>query len=124
MGLLNGGAKAVFGELMGPLYLAARVTDRTLSYGADGTIEAGAEPRTCKAKVDSATERMREAPGYTETDRAIFILAASITGELTTDADVEILEGDYAGSKFHISSVDRPPGCSYFLCRGARIGEA
>lgn len=124
MGLLTGGAKGVFGELMGPLYLAARLTDRTLAYGNDGTIQAGAEPRDCKAKVDSATTRMRESPGYAETDRAIYILATSVSGDVDTDAEIEILEGDYAGEKFGIASVDRPPGCSYFLCRGTRVGEA
>ena len=123
MGLLDGGAKAIFGELMGPLYLAARVTDRTLTYDDEGTITADSEPRDCKAKVDSATTRMREAPGYTETDRAISILATSLAGELTTDAEREILEGDYAGAKFGIASVDRPPACSYFLCRGTRVGQ-
>lgn len=118
MKLLAGGTKALFGELLGPLYLAARVTNRELSYAGDGSIQAGDGKRACKARVDNATHRMREADGYVETDRAISILAASLTGELTADYDVEILEGDYAGSTFSIASIDRPPGASYFLCRG------
>jgi hypothetical protein len=29
-----------------------------------------------------------------------------------------VLEGDYAGSSFGVASIDRPPGASYYLCRG------
>lgn len=120
VGFLNGGTKTLFGELLGPLYMAATVTDQTLTYGGDGTLQRGPGPRSCKARVDSATERMRDAEGYTDTDRAISILAASLDGPLTTDAEIEILEGDYAGVTFGIGSVDRPPGASYFLCRGTQ----
>lgn len=119
VGLLRGGAKAIFGELLAPLYLQARLTDRNATY-VGGRLQMGGGPRTCRAKVDSATERMRDQEGYTDTDRAIYILAASIFGDVTTDAEIEILEGDYAGSKFAIGSTDRPPGCSYWLCRGVR----
>jgi hypothetical protein len=122
VGLLKGGTKTLFGELLGPLYMAARVTDRNLTYGADGSIQRGAGPRDCRARVDSATQRMREAAGYTQTDRAIYILASTLAGELTTDAELEIFEGDYAGATFGIASIDRPPGASYFLCRGTKRG--
>lgn len=124
MGLLNGGLKRGFGELFEGHYLDARVVDRELTYGNDGTLQAGADPKRCKARVDSATQRMREAEGFTETDRAIFILASSITVPIDTDTEVEILEGDYAGSIFGIASIDRPPGASYWLCRGTRRGAS
>lgn len=119
VGLLRGGAKGLFGELLTPLYLSARLTDRSATY-VGGRLQMGHAPRTCRAKVDSATERMRDQDGYTDTDRAIYILAASIFGDVTSDAEIEILEGDYAGAKFGIGSIDRPPGCSYWLCRGVR----
>lgn len=122
VGLLKGGAKALFGELLSPLYLRATLTDRTASYGGDGTLQMAPAERDCLVRVDSATQRMREAEGYALTDRAIYILATSLAGELTTDAEIEIFEGDYAGSTFGIGSIDRPPGASYFLCRGVKRG--
>lgn len=122
MGLLDGGAKRLFGELLAPLYMPASLADRTASYGGDGTLQMGSAPRDCRAKVDSATERMRQADGFTESDRAIFILAASLAGEVTTDCEITILQGDYAGKTFGIASHDRPPGCSYWLCRGTARG--
>lgn len=116
------GSKALFGELFAGHYYDAKVTDQTITYATDGTMQRGPAPRDCKARVDSATQRMRESPGFAETDRAIFILAATLAGPLNIDAELEILEGDYAGSKFGIATIDRPPGASYFLCRGAKRG--
>lgn len=121
VGLLKGGAKALFGELLTPLYLDASLKLRSTSYGADGSVRAGGGAVACKAKVDSATTRMRDAEGYTETDRAIYILASSVD-IVTTDYQITISEGPYAGETFHIATVDRPPGGSYWLCRGTRRG--
>ena len=119
MKLLAGGTKALFGELMGPLYLDAELSAGDVSYANDGTLQAGGTPLSCKARVDTASERMRQADGFTETDRAISILAATVpAGEVTTDHKIKVLEGDYAGVVFNIASVDRPPGASYFYCRG------
>lgn len=122
MKLLAGGAKALFGGLLSPMYLAAQVTERAATYGADGTLQMGSAPRACLARVDSATERMRGEAGFTITDRAISVLATSIEGDLTTDHEIEIFEGPYAGATFGIANVDRPPGGSYYFCRGARRG--
>lgn len=118
MKLLAGGTKALFGELMGPLYLNATLSGGSNEYGADGTLRTGGGSQGCKARVDNASERMRAAEGFTETDRAISILAATVAGEVTTDQRIAIDEGDYAGVVFNIASVDRPPGASYFYCRG------
>ncbi len=122
MKLLAGGAKALFGELLSPMYLAAQVTGREATYGADGTLQMGSDSRACLARVDSATERMRGEEGFTITDRAISVLATSIVGDLTTDHEIEIFEGPYTGAVFGVASVDRPPGGSYYFCRGARRG--
>lgn len=122
MGLLNGGAAALFGEIMGGYYLPATLTPRTPTYALDGSITTGGGEATCLARVDSATERMRQADGFTQTDRAIFVLATSIDGEITSDHQIKILEGPYAGSTFNIATADRPPAGSYWLCRGTRRG--
>lgn len=122
VGLLKGGTKALFGELLGPLYCAATLTDKTAAYAGDGTLTRGTGDRSCLARVESASKAMRETPGYVATNRAIVILASSVEGDVTTDSQIEILEGDYTGAKFGIESVDRPPGASYFLCRGSKRG--
>lgn len=122
VGLLRGGAKALFGELLTPLYLEAQLTARGSAYDGHGTMQITETVRPCRARVDSATERMRSADGFTETDRAISVLASSLDGTIDTDAELEVLEGDYAGKRFGIASVDRPPGGSYFLCRGTARG--
>lgn len=120
MGLLDGGASALFGELMGTYYLAATLYSDTPTYADDGSMTTGETSTTCLARVDSATERMRQADGFTQTDRAILVLASSIADDITTDHRIEILEGPYAGSVFSIASADRPPAGSYWLCRGSR----
>lgn len=122
MGFLNGGASALFGELMGGYYLPAILTTSERGYAGDGSMTTETTSTACQARVDSATERMRQADGFTQTDRAIFVLASGLDVEVTTDHEVEITEGPYAGSTFRIASVDRPPAGSYWLCRGVRRG--
>lgn len=121
-GLLRGGTKALFGDLLGGLYLSARLVTRAPTYNGHGDLELTEATHECRARVDNATERMRQAEGFTETDRAIYVLAAGLAVDVTTDAEVEILEGDYAGKAFGVASVDRPPGGSYFACRGTARG--
>lgn len=122
MGLLNGGAAALFGELMGSYYLAARILSREPTYALDGSLTTSETAATCLARVDSATERMRQADGFTQTDRAIFVLATSVDGDITADHQIELLDGPYAGVVFNVATVDRPPAGSYWLCRGSRRG--
>lgn len=117
--MLSGGAAALFGELLTPLYLPARLSRQSETYTRGGALRRGAEPEDCLAQVDRATERMVNTEGYTATDRAIYILATSLEGGMDTDCTIEILEGPYAGKVFAIASpVDRDPACAYWLCRG------
>lgn len=122
MDLLSGGVKALFGELFAPLYLPAVIIDNAESYTTGGALRRSRDERACRAQVDRCTERMVAAEGYTDTDRAIFVLAATLEGELQTGSEITVLEGDYAGVPFRTASpIDRDPGAAYWLARGVRV---
>jgi len=119
LGFLNGGASALFGSLLGGTYLPATVAGVASETMVAGKLQrTAAEPRTCRVQVDSATERMRSAEGFTEMDRAIYVLSASLEGDLDTGAEITVLDGAYAGVAFRVASVDRDPVAAYWLCRG------
>lgn len=126
MGLLSGGAAALFGELLAPLYLPATLSDTTDSYDTKGTLRRGANaPRDCLVQVDRCTERMTQAEGYTDTDRAMYILATSLEGDAVTGQEIEVHEGEYAGTKWRLAApIDRDPATAYWLARGARVKGA
>jgi hypothetical protein len=123
MGLLDGGAAALFGELMTPLYLPATLTDTTgTTYTEKGRVVRNSTPRDCLAQVDSCTEAMREAEGYTDTDRGVFILAASLEGEALTGQEITVHKGPYAGTPWRLASpIDRDPAGAYWRARAARV---
>jgi hypothetical protein len=123
VGLLDGGAAALFGEILNPTFLPATISGgtTTATYDAGGRMQrARSDARTCQVQVDSATERMRQADGFTETDRAIYVLADSLEGDVDTDAEITVTAGPYAGATFRVATVDRDPAGAYWLCRGAR----
>lgn len=121
MKLLGGGAAALFGELLGPLYLAGRVWSNATTYATDGSITRAAPAADCLVQVDAATERMVQAEGYTTDDRALYVLRSSFAGPLNTDCEIAVDEGPYAGSRWKVAApVDSDPGAAYWLCRGVR----
>lgn len=121
MGLLDGGAARFFGEILSPLYLRADLRRVTVSKGARGAVVRTATVLACRASVDRATERMVATEGYTDTDRAIYILATSLAGNVATDDEITLLEGPYSGTAFKLASpIDRDPAGAYWLARGMR----
>lgn len=122
-GLLRGGAKRVFGSLLSAQYLEGERTRPGITYGTGGLITTNPGKLACRVKVDTATQRMREAEGAADTDRAIYVLADGLEPDDVAVGDhIKVLEGEYAGDSYAVASVDRPPGGSYFLCRGQRNG--
>lgn len=119
MGLLDGGAAALFGEVMAPLYLAARVRVMATTYTATGDLQRVGTDLACLAQVDRATEAMRALPDAAATDRALYVLAASFAGTLVEGAEIEMLAGAYAGTTWRVADpIDRDPAAAYWLCRG------
>lgn len=121
MTLLGGGAAALFGELLNPLFLPAIITAHGTGYAPGGDIQRTPAAGNCRVQVDRCTETMKGADGYTATDQALYILAESLDGEVDTDMDVRVLEGPYAGSTYRTASpIDRDPGAAYWLARGVK----
>lgn len=120
---MSGGAAALFGEVLGPLYLPAVAYSGALSYDDEGEISRASTARDCLAQVDSVTESMRSAEGYTATDRAVYVLASSLSGPLDSDAQVEVLTGPYAGVRWRLRDpIERDPAGAYWLARGSLAG--
>jgi hypothetical protein len=90
-------------------------------YDDGGSIVTPGTPviRSCSAQVDAATEAMRLADGFTEADRRILVLSATLDGEITTDERIQILDGPFAGT-WGIESVTRDPAAIYWELRGRR----
>ena len=123
MSLLGGGAAALFGELLGPQFLAGRVWQGAESYDPDGTLNRGNDAYDCLVQVDSVTERMAAAEGYTTTDRALYVLRASYDGPFDTDCEVTVDAGPYAGTRWRVASpIEGDAGGAYWLCRGVLGG--
>lgn len=125
MGLLSGGARALFGELFSPLYLSASVYSVGDTYDGQGTLRRRRQERTCRAQVDRCTERMVQAEGYTDTDRGVLILAATLEGEVETGHEFIVHEGEYAGTLWRLASpIDRDPATAYWSARAVRVKAA
>lgn len=117
--LLAGGAAALFGEILSPMYLAGRVVTVTTAYAPDGTMTREEATAGCLVQVDAATEEMVNTEGYTADDRAIYVLRSSFAGPLDSDAQIAVDEGPYAGTRWRVATpINGDPAAAYWLCRG------
>lgn len=109
-----------FSEVFGGPYWSARIiTNTAAEYDDGGSIitPGGVEYRDCKAQVDAATYSMRQEEGFVEKDRRIIVLAATLTGGISTEDRIEILDGPFVGV-WSIESVGRDTGAAGFELRG------
>ncbi len=126
MTLLGGDAAELFGELLGDEYLDATLHSGTVTVADNGDRSRAETTRGCKVQVDRATERMRDADGFTESDRAVIVLTRppapyEPVAELTSDDAVTVNEGPYAGVKFNLASpIEGDPALAGWTCRGVR----
>lgn len=97
----------------------------TAIYDEGGSIGTPGTPteRECSVQVDAATEAMRLAEGYRDKDMRLLVLAATLDGDLNTDATIDVLAGPHQG-EWQIASVDRDPVGIYFECSGRRLNVA
>jgi len=122
MKMLAGGAAALFGELLGPAYLAGRVWAGATTYATDGSMTRAETVADCRVQVDAATERMVAAEGYTTSDRALYVLRSSFAGPLDSDCEVGVDEGPYSVTRWRVASpIESDPGAAYWLCRGVLL---
>lgn len=126
MGLLDGGAAALFAEILSPIYLPATLSDTgATTYTEKGGIVRGSAPRECLAQVDSCTQAMIAAEGYVDTDRGVFILTASLEGQAIAGNEFVMSQGPYAGTRWRLSSpIDQDPAGAYWRARAARVKAA
>lgn len=120
MGLLNGGGAAILGGIFSGIYLPAKVYAETSVYDDYGELTTIETVRDCKAQVDVMTEAMRAQEGAADGDRRILILSTSLSGNLDSDSEVEVLEGPYAGSRYLVSNITRDPCGAYHEARGRK----
>lgn len=97
----------------------------TATHDTGGSIQTPGTPieKTCSVQVDAATETMRSEEGYRDKDMRLLVLAATLDGDLDSDATIEVLGGPHEGA-WMVASVDRDPAGVYFECRGRRLGLA
>lgn len=111
--MLDGQLVAIFGRIFGSIYLPATLHKRTMAYDGDGNPTATVTDYSCRAQVDSATQAMRQAAGYVDSDVAIYVLAHHLAVPVTTDDEITV-----KGVRRAIASVEQDPAGTYWLCRG------
>lgn len=114
-------AQAFALEESGPFWLGRIVSQTDMVFDDGGSLvvpPTGPWQRDCVVQVDRADEAMRGQEGYAETDRK-FILPADFAGTVTTDHQVEIRNGPYAGL-WGIESVSRDSMASGWVLRGRK----
>lgn len=115
MGLLDGGIANVFAKAFASIYLPAVLHVRTVIDDGEGSLTASETEYACRAQVDEATEAMRASAGYTDTDRRIMVLAATLPAKPTTDDAITV-----GGQRYNIGSVSADPANSHWVLRGTR----
>ena len=110
MGLLDGGAAAIFSSLMGAYFLPATLHSAGAIVYTDGVITSnGVTDIDCKAQVDNASYRMQQSANYIDGDVRMLVLADSVT----TDDELTV-----SGTRYKIYAVSRDPAGSHWDCAG------
>lgn len=93
----------------------------TATHDSGGSIATPGTPveKSCQAQVDVATEAMRASEGFVDGDVRILVLAATLDGDLDTDATITVADGPHEGS-WRVASVSRDPAGVYWEARGRR----
>ena len=121
MGLLDGGGAALFRAVLSPIYLTADLyrPDGATDDGAGGGDGNGfAAAESVKAQLDVATDAMRQAEGYVDTDVRILVLASGVT-KPNTDCEITI-----GATRYGIRRVGTDPAQSYWDLHGRLAGSA
>lgn len=110
------------GEHGAPFVDATAVWGGTPTKDAGGSITVAGAPvsKTCKAQFDAATQAMRDAEGFLETDVRVLVLSATLDAVLNTQAKILVATGDHAGT-WSLLSCTRDPAGIGFECRGRKV---
>lgn len=111
-----------FSSIFGGPYWPARVIEQGAPVYDDGgsiVTPGGVAYRPCEAQIDTATQRMREAEGYVDTDIAFIVLADTLEGTLDTQARIQITDGPHAGV-WSVELIERDTAAAGWVGRGRR----
>lgn len=101
------GVSAVCG---GPFFTGTVTTQADVEYDAGGDVipgTGGAVHRSCDVQIDAADYAMRQSEGYVDGQMRCIILAATLEGEIDTDATVSVDAGPYANTLWQVSGIGR-----------------
>lgn len=89
---------------------------------AGGSIVSPAAPISipCRVQFDVATQAMRAAEGFLETDVRIIVLSAGLSRTLDSEAEIVVSSGQYGGTWAVLSCTRDPVGIG-FECRARRV---
>jgi hypothetical protein len=104
----------VFAAAFSPIYEDAVLHRRVLS-DTNGSISAAETDHPCKAQLDSATEAMRRAEGFAETDQRIIVLRGTLDIDPGTDDEISL-----AGRRWKIAGLAADPARTHWELRGRR----
>lgn len=109
---------AAFG---GPFWPAQIITNTPAEYDDGGsiTVPGGVVYRDCTAQVDAATQAMRQTAGFVEDDRRIIVLADTLSGGVSTQDRIQLLDGPFAGL-WMIENVARDTAAIGYELRGRK----
>lgn len=112
------GFSAAFG---GPYHPARTIeqVDPVFDDGGGIITPGGVAHRDCSVQIDVATDAMRAAPGFVNTDMRFIILSATLDGALGTEARIEVLAGPFAGV-WSVEAIERDPIAAGWVGRGRR----
>ncbi len=117
MGLLDGGMARVFAGAFRGLYLDATLHRRQLVEDGLGGGSSTWIDEPVKAQLNSVTEAMRSAEGFTDSDQRILVLADGVD-LIDTDAEISV-----KGRRWGISSVGQDPAGAVFNLHGRDMGN-
>lgn len=117
MALLDGDLAAMFGTAFSGFYLDASLHRKIAAAdnGAGGGSGSGfADPEAVKAQLDAATQAMRAADSYVDTDMRIIVLASGVD-PITADDEITV-----GAVRWSIASVAQDPAGAYYDLHGRR----
>lgn len=116
MGLLDGGGAAIMSAVFGGIFLDATLHRATFTDDGSGGGSTTYTNQSVKAQLEAATQAMREAEGYVDTDMRIIVLAHGVMRP-TSDDEITI-----RGVRYGIANVGTDPAQAYWDLHGRLAG--
>lgn len=116
-------AERMSAAMGGPYHTSVVHSETAPVFDDGGSIVTPGTPiaRDCLCQVDVATQAMRQADGFVDTDVRLLVLTTSLEGPLLVGQRVEVTAGPGAGTYSVLSAVRDPLGVAWD-CRAKRSG--